>query len=187
MALKPYLRADKWWAKGRVELNGEPITDYYRCTTGSTSEQAAWQWCADEEQRQIRYRIVGPESEDVIERPLTFNDAVVLYEMNAQTAGYLLPIIEKIGETELLSVTPKMVRELGRELYPQSSTVTWVRSVVTPVRSVINNAHDLGKGPPIRVKGYSREERTRQDKVRGSTGRTRYPPGSWECVARQSG
>jgi hypothetical protein len=35
---------------------------------------------------------------------------------------------------------PKLVRELGEGLYPEASTDTWVRHVVTPVRSVINNA-----------------------------------------------
>lgn len=94
----------------------------------------------------------------------------------------MLPIIDEIGEVPLTEITPKMVRELGLKLYPDDSCDTWVRQVVTPVRSVINNAHDLGKCPPIRIRGYTREEKTRQDKRRGSTGRKRYPPGSWEWI-----
>lgn len=75
-----------------------------------------------------------------------------------------------------------MVRELGLKLYPDAGTTTWNRQVVTPVRAVINNAHDLGKCPPIRIRGFTRDERTRQDKRRGSTGRQSYPPGSWEWM-----
>lgn len=182
MPLEPYLRANKWWVKGRVELNGRPITAYYRRTTGSTSEQAAWQWCHDEEQRQMKLSIVGPEALEAAEGPRTFGDAVLLYDMNSKTAVYLVPILGKLDSVPLVDITPKMVRELGREIYPEAGTDTWVREVVTPIRSVINNAHDLGKCPPIRIKGYSREERTRQDKRRGSTGRTKYPPGSWEWL-----
>ena len=181
MPLKPYPRGDKWWAKGRVELNGEAITGYYRMSTGSTSEQAAWQWCRDEEERQRRLHILGPEAANQ-EAPLTFSGGVLIYESNAKTATYLLPIVDRIGEIELAKITPKMVRELAREMYPDDGVATWVRQVVTPIRSVINNAHDLGKCPPIKIKGYTREERTRQDNRRGSTGRTKYPPGSWEWL-----
>ena len=181
MPLQPYNRDGKWWAKGKVELDGQAITGYYRCSTKVLSEQAAWQWCANESERQQRLHILGPEAGDE-EGPLTFSSAVMLYEMNPKTAGYLLPIVDKIGETEISKITPKMVRELAREMYPDDGVSTWVRQVVTPVRSVINNAHDLGKCPPIKIKGYSREERTRQDNRRGSTGRTKYPPGSWEWL-----
>lgn len=54
--------------------------------------------------------------------------------------------------------------------------------MVSPVRSVINNAHDLGKCPPIRIRGFSREERGRQDKRRGKPSRVKKTPGSWEWL-----
>lgn len=180
MPLEPYLRSGKWWAKGRVEYEGEAITRYYQCSTKVASEKAAWQWCREEEERQRRLYLLGPTKEE--EGPLTFAGAVLLYEANAKTAGYLLAVIDKIGDLELTDITPKMIRELGRELYPDDGTDTWVRQVVTPVRAVINNAHDLGKCPPIRIRGYTREEKLRQDKRRGSTGRPKYPPGSWEWM-----
>jgi integrase len=113
---------------------------------------------------------------------LTFANAVELYDCNAKTAGYLLSILDHLGETMLTDITPKMVRDLGPVLYPNVGTATWIRQVVSPVRSVINNAHDLGKCPPIKIRGYDRLERTRQDKHRGSTGRRQQPPGSWEWL-----
>jgi len=68
--------------------------------------------------------------------------------------------------------------------YPDASTDTWVRHVVTPVRSVINNAHDLGHCAPIRIKGYSKEERVAQDIKRGRKSRVKKTPGSWEWLLK---
>ncbi|OCC25336.1 integrase [Croceicoccus estronivorus] len=179
MPLEPYLRGRTWWAKGRVEYNDAPITDYYRCSTGTSSEQAAREWCRAEEKRQLRRFLVGPEE---AEEPLTFAAAVLLHEPDAKTAGYLIPIVELIGEALVSDITPKIVRELGPILYPDAGTKTWARHVVTPIRSVINNAHDLGKCPPIKIKGYTAEEQVAQDRKRGSRGRTKYKPGSWEWL-----
>ncbi len=179
MPLKPYLRGKTWWAKGRVEYSGSPISDYYRCSTGASDEQAAWDWCREEEQRQLRRFLVGPEEED---GPLNFAGAILLFNCNRKTADYLIPIVKLIGEELVSNITPKRVRELGPILYPDAGTKTWIRQVVTPIRSVINNAHDLGKCPPIKIKGYSTEEQLRQDTERGSTGRNKYPPGSWEWL-----
>ena len=180
MPLTPYLRAGKWWAKGRVEHQGQTITEYYQCSTRADSEQAAWQWCPEEEAHRVKLHLLGPEAE--VEPPLTFSGAVLLYDFNTKTGDYLDPILDEIGETILTEITPKMVRELGPKIYPKAGTATWVRQVVSPVRSVINNAHDLGKCPPIQIKGYDRLERTRQDKRRGSTGRRSQAPGSWEWL-----
>lgn len=180
MPLEPYLRDNKWWAKGCVEYDGKKITTYYQCSTRASSEEAAWDWCRQEKERQIKLHLYGPEAEK--DKPLTFEDAILLYDANAKTAAYLVPILEKIGKRELTSISPKDVRDLAREMYPDAGTDTWIRQVVTPVRSVINNAHDLGKCPPIKIKGFSRKEKTRQDEKRGSTGRKDYPPGSWEWI-----
>lgn len=181
MPLKPYRRNGKWWAKGRVEFNGRPISEYCRCTTGANTEQAAWEWCLAEEDRQRRIHLLGPELAEK-EPELTFVMAVTLYEANTKTAKYLIPIVEQLGETLVADITPKMIRDLGKELYPDAGTATWTRQVISPVRSVINNAHDLGKCPPIKIKGYDRIEKTRQDKRRGSSGRRKQSPGSWEWL-----
>ena len=183
MSLQPFLRFGKWWAKGRVVHEGQKISAYYKCSTGASSEQAAWKWCQDEEARVIRRHILGPDEVERIDaKAFTFGDAVLLYDVNEKTANYLLAVLDHWETKPLVEINPKMVRDLARELYPDAGTVTWVRQVVTPVRSVINNAHDLGKCPPIKIKGYGREEKLRQDKRRGSSGRTKYPPGSWEWM-----
>jgi integrase len=109
---------------------------------------------------------------------------VLLYKPSEADAGYLVPILTKLGSMAVADITPKLVRELGGELYPEASTDTWVRHVVTPVRSVINNAHDLGRCAPIRIKGYSKEERVAQDLKRGRKSRVKKTPGSWEWLLK---
>jgi integrase len=100
----------------------------------------------------------------------------------SKTAALLLPIVDELGDALVKDITPKMVRDLGPKLYPSDGTKTWTRHVTTPVRSVINNAHDLGKCAPIRIKGYSAVESLEQDQKRGNTGRAKYEPGSWEWL-----
>lgn len=181
MPLETYLRGATWWAKGRVELNGQPISDYYRCSTGASSEAGAAQWCADEETRIIRCHLLGPEE---AQRALTFAEAVMLYDADEKTADYLEAVLDELGNAAVKDITPKMIRELGPKLLPAASTDTWIRQIVTPIRAVINNAHDLGKCGPIRIKGYDKDERVAQDKRRGKTSRVRRTPGSWEWLLR---
>jgi integrase len=176
MPLECYRRGATWWVRGRIEHQGAPVTDYYRCSTGALDEQGARAWIREEEARRIRRHLLGDEA------GLTFAEAVLLYDADPKTAEYLIPVTTKIGEMLVTQITPRFVRELGAELYPDSGTATWTRQVISPIRAVINNAHDLGKCPPIRIKGYTKLEATQQDKARGRTGRKRYPPGSWEWL-----
>lgn len=107
-----------------------------------------------------------------------------MYDANEKTALYLIPVLKVLAETLVKDITPKMILDLGPKLYPNAGTKTWVRQVVTPIRTVINNAHHEGKCPMIRVKGYSEAEKVKQDAKRGSTGRKRYEPGSWEWLLK---
>lgn len=168
MPLIPYLRGNLWWAKGRIEYNGRPISEYYRKSTGASDEAGARDWCRAEEDRAIRRHLVGAEEE-----PLTFADAVLLYPTSAKTARMLLPIVASIGDTALSEITPRTLRDLGPKLRPEAGTDTWWREIVTPARAVINNAHDLGKCPPIKVRRYTQMQRVQQDQARGKV--TRVP------------
>lgn len=184
MPLEIYARGETWWARGRIELNGLPISDYYRRSTGASTEAGGAQWCADEENRVIRRFLLG---DDAAEEPLTFAAATLLYDADAKTAEFLVPLVTEIGAKPVKEITAKMVRELGPKLMPDSATDTWIRHIVTPIRAVINNAHDdLGgdRCPAISVKGYSKEERVAQDKKRGKASRVKKQPGSWEWLLK---
>lgn len=176
MPLEPYKRGSLWWAKGRVEYLGKPITEYYRCSTGASEAAGAWAWCRDEEERRINDHVLGAN------KAMTFAEAVMIYPANAKTAAYLIPIVTEWGSKLLSSIAPRDVRNLAQRLYPDASTDTWTRQVITPVRSVINSFRDSDKGEAFRVKGFSKQERVAQDKRRGKRGRVKREPGSWEWL-----
>lgn len=181
MPLEAYPRGKVWWARGRVDYNGLPIGEYIRESTGAASEAGANEWIKAREAVEHRRFLLGEE-----ERPLTFNDAVVLYmpKATADTAKYLVPIVAEIGEVRLDRLTAGMIRDLGPKLYPNNATDSWRRWVITPARAVINKANDLGKGPPIRIKGYPEEERIAQDKKRKRASRLERRPGDWDWLLR---
>lgn len=182
MPLEAYERGSTWWARGRADLNGRPISDYIRESTGASDRQGALDWIAEREDRERRRHLVG---EELI--PLTFAEAVVLYDADPDTAKHLIPILRELGGLLVRDITPKMIRELGRKLYPLNCTDSWRRWVVTPARAVINNAHDqLGGGrcPAITIKGYKEEERVAQDKARRKPSRVESRPGDWEWLLK---
>jgi len=178
MPLEPYRRGATWWAKGRVEYLGKPITEYYRCSTGAVEEAGAWSWCRDEEERRISEHLVGAN------KTLTFAEAVMLYPANPKTATYLIPIVKEWGGKLLNSIAPKDVRGLAQKLYPNASTDTWTRQVITPVRAVINNFRDGDSGDKFHVKGFAKQDRLKQDKRRGKASRVKREPGSWEWLLK---
>ncbi len=180
MPLEPYARGKTWWAKGRIQLNGRDITGYIRESTGASTEDGARQWIAERQAREERREVLGHEEAD--ERAFTFNDAVLLYKTGAQMAKYLGPIAAEIGNLPVKKITPKMIRDLGPQLYPKNAVDTWRRWVIAPARAVINNANDLGRCPPIRIAGYDRAEWVKQDRARGKVSRKPKTPGDWSWI-----
>ncbi|MDF0598963.1 tyrosine-type recombinase/integrase [Psychromarinibacter halotolerans] len=178
MPLEPYRRGETFWVRGRIEYDGRPITSYYRRSTGTSTEAGARVWIAEETDRQRRRHLVGDEAE-----ALTFAGAVLLYPAKPAEAKYLVPILEALGDRPVASITPREVRELAAALYPTAATDTWRRQVLTPVSAVINNAHDSGSCPPIRIRGFSAQERIDQDRRRGAESRRERQPADREWLA----
>ncbi|TRD22096.1 tyrosine-type recombinase/integrase [Palleronia caenipelagi] len=187
MPLRPKLRPDSevWQAHGRVDYNGRPITKYLRLSTGSSTEAGAKDWIAHYEAREIRRYLIGDEAER-----LTMNEAILLYKAKPAEAERILKIIEALGHKAddflnmaVVTITPKYLRDLGVELKPNCATDTMWREIVSPIRAIINNAHDLGKCPPIKVKRYSEKERIDQDEFRGKQSRVERTPGDREWLA----
>lgn len=177
MPLEPYRRGPSWWVRGRIEYNGRAISEYYRCSTGASSEAGARDWIAAETERQIRGHLFGEDAQ------LTFADAVMLYPAKPAEAKYLLKILPELGDRLVRDISPQSVRDLGPRLYPASSTDTWRRQIIAPVSAAINHAHDqTGRCPPIRIKGYSAQQRIDQDAARGKQSRPQRKAGSWEWI-----
>lgn len=169
MPLEAYRRGKWFWVRGRVEYNGTPITEYYRESTGASDEAGAQDWIAIETERQRRRHVIGDEAER-----LTFSMAVLEYHAKAADAGYLHVILSNrpdLGDMPLDRITGKLIKNIGLELYPEAGTDSIWRQVVTPIRSVINNMHELGKGPHLRVKAFSEKERIDRDVKRGKQSR----------------
>ena len=181
--LKPYRRGSTWWAKGRVELDGRPITGYIRESTGASTQGGAEAWIRERTDRERYCHVTGEERP-----PLTFNDAVLLYaDPEPQMANALIPLSVELGSMCVRDITPALIRSLGPKLYPANCTDYWRRWVITPARAVINNAHELEGGavcPPIKIKGYTEEERIAQDKKRKKASRLERRPGDWDWLLK---
>lgn len=177
MPLEIYLRGHVWWVRGRPADSDE----YVRESLGTSDEALAQAAVRQLEGAARKRRILGPDAPRP-EDELTFNAALALYDPSPNDARYLIPIVKKIGTHRVKDITPASVRALARQLYPMAATDTWQRQVLTPVRSVINNAHELGKCPPIRIRAFDKKERVKQDTARGEQSRVPKTPGSWEWV-----
>lgn len=177
MPLEPYLRNGRYWVRGRL-ADGDR---YVRQSLGTADREIAEAEVRAIEAQARKRRILGPDAPKPQDE-LTFASAVLLYEAQPKEAAFLIPIVKQIGALRVREITPRFVRRLAAELYPDAATDTWQRQVVTPVRSVINNAHELGKCAPIRIRAFSREERIRQDRLRGKESRRPKTPGSWQWL-----
>lgn len=179
MPLEAYPRGKTWWARGKVEYDGLPITGYIRESTGASTEAGAQEWIRTRTTLELRRYHLGEEAE---EKEYTFAAAVMEYEASPDMAKHLIPIVNRLGSVPVSKITPEQVRDLARQLYPNNSTDTWRRWVITPTLAVINKANQLGRCPPIRIAGFTQRERIEQDKRRGATSRQKKTPGSWDWL-----
>lgn len=172
--LSKYLRGSVWWVKGHRPDNDE----YIRESLGTSDPELAEAKIEEINRAARKRRLLGPDAPKP-EDELTFAACVLLKDVSAKEAAALKPIVRKIGSVRVKEMTPQFIRDLGKKLLPYASADTWWRQVVTPIRSIINNAHDLGKCAPIRVKAYSKNEVMQQDRFRGKDSRVPKTPGSW--------
>lgn len=177
MPLEIYQRGKTWWVRGRTD----GIDRYVKRSLGTLDETVARAKVADIERRARQRAVLGEDAPTEAEE-LTFTAAVLLYDAKPADAGYLLKITPEIGHLKVADIKPRLVRDLGKKLYPKAACDTWRRQVVTPICAVINNAHQEKGTPPIKVKGYTPAERQKQDKARGKESRIPKTPGSWEWL-----
>lgn len=174
MPLELYKRGRIYWFSGRI---GEiPTNPRYRKSTGRASKADAEIVRNHFHQNEIRLFYAGENAS------ITFSSAVIHYQAKPEFAKALVPIVTLIGDTEIKKITPKFVRNLGPKLQPKNSTDTWQKRIISPVRAVINNAHELGFCPPIKIKSYSKAERLEQDRFRKKTSRNAKTAGSWPWI-----
>ncbi len=183
MPLEVYKRGKWWWIKGRIDEI--PGCGYYRQSLEIPSalpEAKAEEIKKRFEQKAIKRNLIEEYTGEEI--GLTFSDAILLYTPKPAEANYLSKILPHLGDDYLKKITPLQIKELGKVVYPEASTDTWHRQVVSPVRSVINHAHELGKCPPIRVKAYSDKQRVEQDRLRGKKSRIPKIPADMDWLMK---
>lgn len=177
MPLELYQRGKRWWVRGRTDgLDG------YIERSLKTSDAAVAATKIAEIERKARQRAVLGDDAPTEADELTFAQAVTEYDAKPADAKYLLKVLPEIGSMKVKDIKPKLVRDLGKKLYPMAACDTWRRQVVTPISAVINNAHQNHGTPPIRVKSYTADERQQQDEARGKQSRVEKTPGSWEWL-----
>lgn len=172
--LEHYRRGRIWWVRGYPADGNE----YVRQSLGTSDEAIAQAAVRELEAAARKRRLLGSDAPDPKDE-LTFNECVGLYPAAPRDAGYLIAVVKKIGRMRVKDITPTFVRGLAAEMLPGRSTDTWQRQVVTPIRSVINHAHELGKCPPIRIRAFDKKARVKQDVARGRQSRVPRQPGSW--------
>lgn len=175
--LEIYLRGRTWWVKGRLE--GEDR--YYRESLGTPIEAVAKAKVRDIEAEALKRAVLGRDAPKPEER-LTFSAAVLMHEASRNDARYLAKVLPELGDRTVRDITPKLIKQVAKRLYPDSSVDTWQRQVIVPVRAVINAAHEAGLCPPIRIKAYTKMERMAQDRARGKDSGVKRRPGSWEWL-----
>jgi integrase len=172
--------SDVWHIRGRIEEI--PNCQYIRKSTGKTRKADAETYLAWFKQQEIRafYASDLPEKE----KPFLFADAVELYNPTPEFAGYLLKVMPYLENIPVSEITGTMVRDLGPVISPRNSTDTWRKQIINPVRAVINNAHDLGKCDALTVKGFTIQDREKQDQRRGKQSRPEKVPGDWNWILK---
>jgi integrase len=170
LPLEPRKRDRIYYAVGWIEYNGRPIAGPYRKSTESTTEAGARDWIAQETEYQIRKHLVGED------KALRFLDALELYDPDPKTAARIEKLLDEIGEVPLSDITGAFLKSLGPKLMPDVSVDTWLREIITPVRAVVNNAHELKRTPYLKVRAFKTSEVVAQDTKRGKTSRVKRVP-----------
>lgn len=171
--LEAYKRGKTYWARGRVEFNGRQITGYIRESTGSSTLKGAEDWIRERTEEELRRYHFGDQKP-----PLTLAEGVLLADLDAQTAKYLIAVIEKIGDTAIDELSPAMIKKICADVLPNASTDTWRRWIIVPIQQVANAGHAAGRCQPVRVPSFTKQERLKQDKKRGKKSRQKKTPGS---------
>jgi integrase len=137
------------WRNGVAYLSGSLNGQRIRKSLGTSDKKFAEELKAFHEARIRRAAIYGVEAET------TFAEAYLLYhKLGKNERGYLGPIVKALGKSRLRDVTPARIKDLANELFPNAKPQTWNRYVIVPASAVINNAHQHGLCPPIRVERF---------------------------------
>jgi integrase len=84
----------------------------------------------------------------------TFEEAALSYLKQGGEGRYIPKVLKYFKGRAVGSITPAEIRGAALALYPHANSGTRNRQAITPARSVINHAHDLGWCGPVKVKQF---------------------------------
>lgn len=104
---------------------------------------------------------------------VTFDECALSYAEDGGDTRFLVPVSRLLAGRKLRDITPKMIRDIARRLYPSAKPATLNRQVITPARAVINFGHQQGWCAPIRVQSFEADKPKRQAVTRAYLDRLR--------------
>lgn len=177
MPLEPYKRGKVYWAKGTVEFNGRAVSKYIRESTRSSKISGAYDWIKERTESELKRHHFGE-----IVPPLTVAEAATFVLTDAQSARYLIQIVEKAGDVCIDEINRARIVKICREILPKASTDTWKRWIVVPLQQLANAGCEENRCQPLHFKGFTSAERQKQDEFRGKQSRQKKLPGSWKWL-----
>jgi integrase len=154
MPLTIYKRGKFWHYRGTVA--GRRL----RGSTGATDKRIAERIAAEREARAWRGHLDGPEAH------LTFAQAAIAYRTDRRPTRFLDAIEDYWRDTPVRDITAGAIRASAIQLYPNAGPATRNRQVIVPTQAIINHAAEMEWCPPIRVRRFPVERRSRPPATR---------------------
>ncbi|RVQ13926.1 site-specific integrase [Sinorhizobium meliloti] len=158
MLLTLYKRGAYWHYQGTHE------GVRYRGTTGATRRDEASRKLAE-----IQAEILRDAEERKAGDKLTFARAAILYLKAGKPTRFVQEMKDHWGEKPVSEITPGKIRQAAVEIFPKATGATRNRHVIVPTQAIINHAASLDLCPPIRMKRFKVETKTKK-------------PATWEWV-----
>jgi len=141
------------WNNGWAYAHGTgPDGKRIRRALKTTDPRRAEELRANLEAKLWQIDLYGPQS------AITFDQAALAYAEDDGDTRFLVKMTEQLAGVLLRDITPRVVREAAKKAYPTAANATRNRQGITPVRAVINYAHDQGWCAPIKVRAFPVEK-----------------------------
>lgn len=141
------------WNNGWAYAHGTgPDGKRIRRALKTTDPRRAEELRANLEAKLWQIDLYGPQS------AITFDQAALAYAEDDGDMRFLVKMTEQLAGVLLRDITPRVVREAAKKAYPTAANATRNRQGITPVRAVINYAHDQGWCAPIKVRAFPVEK-----------------------------
>lgn len=136
------------WRNGIAYATGTFNGKRVRKSLKARNQQQAEEARADYEAKLWKRNIYGDSA------VRTFEEAALSYLEQGGEGRYIPKVLKHFKGRAVGSIMPAEIRGAALTLYPKANAATRNRQVITPARSVINHAHDLGWCCPVKVKQF---------------------------------